>query len=84
MYSRISQHFKSLKLINRMNEAAIANYTEFYNLIDAHSHMTPWTELKDIVIQTVNNNKIAYGHNFWKCILQETLINNVYFKNIFI
>ncbi len=80
MYNKIIYHFKELNLLERMKLAAISHYTEFYNLIRNQLRVISWENIKQITLASISDNKNAYGNNYWKCILQEALINNSTFR----
>ncbi|MBP9741878.1 MAG: HNH endonuclease [Burkholderiales bacterium] len=80
IYNKIIYHFKELNLLERMKLSAINHFTEFYNLVINQLRVTDWENIKLTTVRSVYNNKNAYGHNHWKYILQESLINNEVFK----
>ena len=82
LYVKIKQHFASLGLLERMKEAAITEYTEFYNSIKAQLQHSNISDIKSCTLIIIHNNKVSYGHNHWKYIFQEALINNQNFINL--
>lgn len=82
LYVKIKQHFVSLGLLERMKKAALTEYTEFYNSIKAQLQHSNISNIKSCTLRTIQNNKISYGHNHWKYIFQETLINSQTFINL--
>lgn len=82
LYGKIKKHFKSLDLLERMKESAITEYKEFYNSIKVQLQHSNISNIKSCTLMTIQNNKISYGHNHWKYIFQEALINSQTFINL--
>lgn len=83
LYTKIKQHFSSLSLLERMKNAAITEYTEFYNFIKNQLNYSNINTIRDLTLHSIQDNKISYGHNHWKYIFQEELINNRTFIELF-
>lgn len=82
IFSKIEQHFESLGLLERMKLAAIGSYDEFCTTVKGFLSYLNMIQIRDSILISINNSKISYGHNHWKYIFQEALINSQTFINL--
>lgn len=79
----IKNHYNKLHLFERFKLKSIEYLSELESKISAFRRRL---SIEDIVIDlttAINDEKDAYGHNHWKCILESTLINSHLFMQRF-
>jgi hypothetical protein len=75
-YSVIENHYNKLHLFERFKLKSIEYLSELESKISAFRRRL---SLEDIILDlttAIDEEKEAYGHNHWKCILESTLINS--------
>ncbi|MGC2236174.1 MAG: hypothetical protein WA584_08435 [Pyrinomonadaceae bacterium] len=77
----IKSHYGRLHLPERFSDNRNDTITELENLIYAYRNRLPREEIIDAVEQKVKLDKLSFGHNYWKAILQQSLINSDIFMN---
>ena len=85
-WSLISNHFKDLHLRERMRRKAIAEFTEFRNRVRMQmENGGSREEVTEVTLQTCNANRIAYGANYWRAVLEEGLVrSDLFWDTIFV
>jgi len=83
IYARIHTHFTRLRLLERMRMSAVNNISELENTILSNLVHLSLAEAIDTVISTADRNRLAYGANYWKSILEGTLVQNDFFLKKF-
>lgn len=84
LFNLIKSHYTRLHLCERFNESIDQIITPLINSMKPYISKLPIDEIKDSVIQTSEKNKIAFGHNYWKSILEIELVNFNSFTNKFV
>lgn len=86
MFKLIESHFSKLDLFQRFKENSDTEVSELETLIKTSLDMYN-ISIDEIVLATIENeNRIRQlkGHNYWKSILKQTLVNNQDFMDRFI
>lgn len=79
----IKNHYNKLHLFERFKLKSIEYLSELESKISAFRRSL---SIEDIVIDlttAINDEKVAYGNNHWRCILESTLINSHLFLQRF-
>jgi hypothetical protein len=82
-FSVIENHYNKLHLFERFKLKSIEYLSELESKISAFRRRL---SVEDIIIDlttAINEEKEAYGHNHWKCILESALINSHLFMSRF-
>ena len=76
LYAKIENHYTNLHLIQRMKDASrtylsefISTYKHFYKKLGRDS-------IIEAVQESVEEDRVAYGYNYWKCSLRLALIDS--------
>ncbi len=76
LYAKIENHYTNLRLLQRMKEASrtylsefISSNKHFYRKLGRHS-------IIEAVRESIEEDRIAYGYNYWKCSLRLALIES--------
>lgn len=83
LFSKISGHFKGLHLFDRMKLKSIEYISEIENKITSHRHRLQLSEIATDLIDAAYKDKIAYGSNHWRCILEIGLLTSSNFMKRF-
>lgn len=74
-FRTISNHFEKLNLLDRMREKSNEVITEIINSLKTYYKITKDIEvLKNLISDEEEENKNAYGYNYWKSVLRLSLI----------
>ncbi len=84
LYERILNHYSRLKLCERYNQNIDSVVTPFLSSITSHINILPIDEIIKLAIETSERNKLAYGSNYWKSILEIELMTNTDFISQYI
>lgn len=82
-FSVIENHYNKLHLFERFKLKSIEYLSELESKISAFRRRL---SVEDIILDlttAIDEEKDAYGHNHWKCILESTLINSHLFMHRF-
>lgn len=83
IFSIIESHYEKLHLFDRMKLKSIEYVSELESRILAFRHRLSIDEIVIHLTTAVNDEKEAYGHNHWKCILELALLNSPAFMDKF-
>jgi len=83
LYSLIESHFTKLYLLNRFNLKSNDIISELINSINASKLKLNKFDTVELIQAKINADKILFGNNYFKSILEETLINNNAFIDSF-
>lgn len=75
-FELLENHYSRLQLPQRFKKESHKIISEFTNLISASSHLLNENQIKQFVLTKINEDKSVFGSNYYKSILEETLINN--------
>ncbi|WP_312765772.1 hypothetical protein [Epilithonimonas sp.] len=85
IFKTISNHYERLNLLERMREKSNEIITEIINSLKTYHKINSNIEsLKNFIEDEENENKEAYGYNYWKSVLRLSLIQYEEFWNKFI
>ncbi|RFZ90275.1 hypothetical protein D0C36_20985 [Mucilaginibacter conchicola] len=79
VFSLIESHFKSLKLLKRMREKSIPLISELRNTICSRLKNLPYAVIKEEIRETAEANRLDFGRNYWKSVVELELIECPYF-----
>lgn len=83
-FELLENHYSRLHLPQRFKNESNKIISELTNLISAGSHLLDENQIKQLVLTKINEDKVVFGNNYYKSILEEALINNqTYLDNIF-
>lgn len=84
-FDLIYSHFTRLRLFRRMELAAIGVVSELKNSILAGVERASLADVIQTVVSTAERNKVSYGSNYWKAILEIALVeSDVFLKHVFL
>jgi hypothetical protein len=84
IFDTIMTHYSRLHLLKRFNENINEVITSLENTIKAFLSELALDKIIPIIIEKSNKDKLAFGHNYWKSILEIALMNNAEYMNRFI
>lgn len=76
LFKLIENHFETLHLLERMRFKSIEYISEIENKILTFSKDLTLEQITENIRETVEKDKLAYGFNYWKCILELSLIES--------
>ena len=76
LFELIKSHYRSLNLCDRFQENIDKVITPLKNSISEFKNSLTVEEIVEINNKIIEKNKIAFGHNYWKCILEEKLMRD--------
>lgn len=76
LYNLIVEHYTRLNLLNRFRENIDNVVIPLKNSIDTYKHKLPIDEIVQVIIETSEKNKKSFGYNYWKSILEISLVSN--------
>ena len=82
LFELIKGHYKQLDLLNRMREKSIPLITEYKNMIENRVKNVQLADIINEFIDTAEANKIDFGANYWKSILEIGLVNSADFIDL--
>lgn len=74
--SLIDSHYTLLHLLERMRLSSSAYLAEFRNTLVAARKRLTNKEVVQMVFEKTADDKVCYGTNYWKSILEESLVND--------
>ena len=84
-YEIIKSHFSRLDLLKRMGERSNEEITNIINTIKGDYRLnSDISSIKSTITETENENKKAYGYNYWKSVLKLSIIEKDEFWDKFI
>ena len=83
IFNIIETHYNKLHLLERFSTNINDIVTTLENTINSFITKVSLEEIKDTIIEKCNKDKIAFGYNYWKSILETELVNNVEYMKRF-
>ena len=84
-YEIIESHFSRLDLLRRMRERSNEEITNIINTIRGYYNLNSDIDtIKSVITKIEEDNKEAYGYNYWKSVLKLSIIEKDEFWNKFI
>ena len=83
IFEIIETHYNRLHLLERFSANASEVITSLESTINSFVRKLPLDDIKNAIIEKCNLDKIAFGHNYWKSILEIELTNNDEYMNRF-
>ena len=84
-YKIIESHFSRLDLLRRMRERSNEEITNIINTIRGYYNLNSDIDtIKSVITKIEEDNKEAYGYNYWKSVLKLSIIEKDEFWNKFI
>ena len=80
-FDLLENHYSRLHLPQRFKKESHKIISELTNLISASSRLLDENQIKQLVLTKINEDKSVFGSNYYKSILEETLINNQAYLN---
>ncbi|QIA07130.1 hypothetical protein [Draconibacterium halophilum] len=81
-YNLIRNHYERLHLCERFERNNDVVISPLENIIRTFSQTLEIEEVKELIEETSLRNKIYYGQNYWKSILEIALVNNEDFLSL--
>lgn len=76
LYTKIKNHYTNLYLIQRMKEASRTYLSEFISTYKHFYRRLGRDCIIEAVRESVEEDRVAYGYNYWKCSLRLALIDS--------
>lgn len=76
LFSIIESHFEKLHLFNRFKSRTNTIITEMQNVINAYKTKVSLEDFINMTYEKIEMDKLLHGHNHYKVVLEEALINN--------
>lgn len=84
LFELLESHYRKLYLPNRFSKKSNDIISELKNIIISNKLFLDKTQIVQVVQEKINRDKILFGCNYYKSILEETLINNeIFIDSIF-
>ncbi|MBU2905107.1 hypothetical protein KO529_09955 [Arenibacter algicola] len=83
-FNLILSHYTELHLLERFTENIDSVITPLENTINKFRQKLPLNEITDLIIETSEVNKLSFGHNYWKSILEIALVTSEEFLQRFV
>ena len=84
LFNLISSHFSRMHLLSRFSIKSSDIISELTNLIISSKPKLGEEDIKEIILKKVQKDKDIFGNNYYKSILEESLVNSVgYMKKFF-
>ncbi|GHT51705.1 hypothetical protein AGMMS49982_09870 [Bacteroidia bacterium] len=77
IFEIIESHYERLRLLQRFSENINEVVTSLENTINSFIDKLPIAKIREAVIEKSNKDKLAFGHNYWKSILEIALVTDV-------
>lgn len=84
LFKIIETHYNRLHLLERFSANINEVITSLESTITSFISKLSLDEIRDSIIEKSNRDRIAFGHNYWKSILEIELMNNAEYMNRFI
>jgi hypothetical protein len=83
-FNLIDSHFTRLKLFKRMKRSAVGMVSELKNSIISGVEKASLVDVVDTVKSTALRNKVSYGNNHWKAVLEIALVeSDIFLAHVF-
>lgn len=76
LFSRIESHYSRLHLCQRFSENTDSVITPLINQINGHLDKLEIEDIIELIEDSSERNKVSYGYNYWKSVLELELIAN--------
>jgi len=76
-FELIHSHYSRLHLLERFSDNTNEVITSLENTINAFLSELSLEKIIPTIIDKINRDKLAFGHNYWKSILEFELVNNL-------
>jgi 5-methylcytosine-specific restriction endonuclease McrA len=84
IFELLENHYSRLNLFKRFKKESHKIISELTNLISASINLLDRDQIKELVLSKIDADKAIFGNNYYKSILEESLINNqIYLNSIF-
>jgi hypothetical protein len=80
-YNLLLSHYDKLNLTERFNENSNHIVTELENLIISQKVHLDRNQIVEVVMYKTTRDKLKFGHNYWKPILEQELVNSRLFMD---
>jgi hypothetical protein len=84
VFEIIKTHYNRLHLLERFNANINEAITSLENTITSFIGKLPIEDIKNSIIEKSHRDRIAFGYNYWKSILEIELMNSAEYMNRFI
>lgn len=84
LFEIIETHYSRLHLLERFSANIHEVITSLENTITSFMDKLPLNEIKNSILEKSTLDKMAFGYNYWKSILEIELVNNAEYMNRFI
>jgi hypothetical protein len=74
LYTKIENHYTNLHLLQRMKEASRTYLSEFISTYKHFYKKSGRDSIIEAVRESIEEDRVAYGYNYWKCSLKSALI----------
>ncbi|WP_018462816.1 hypothetical protein [Segatella paludivivens] len=81
LYKKIENHYTNLHLIQRMKAASLTYLAEFISTNKHYYKKLGRESIIEAVLESIDEDRRAYGFNYWKCSLKLALISSEVFWN---
>lgn len=82
-FNLLLNHYNRLNLLERFSENSNTIVTELENLISSQQLHLDKDQIIEVVMDKTTRDKIMFGHNYWKPILEQELVKSDIFMNRF-
>ncbi len=84
LFELIENHYEKLHLCKRFSENIDSVVTDLNHTIMSFIGKIPLNEIVESVVERSAKNKAAFGHNYWKSVLEIALVNDKHYLNQFV
>lgn len=83
-FNLIVSHYEKLNLLKRFSENSNSTVTELKNLVSSQKIYLDLNQIVEVVMDKTTRDKMMFGYNYWKPILEQELVNsNIFMDRIF-
>lgn len=79
LFGVLCNHYKNLHLFERMRDASITYLSDFIATIKPHLKRHSKEYIIETVLESIHEERMGYGFNYWKCSLKIALIHSPIF-----
>jgi len=84
LFNLISSHFSRMHLLSRFSIKSSDIISELSNLIVSSKPKLGEEDIKEVILNKIQKDKEIFGNNYYKSILEESLVNSIdYMKQFF-
>ena len=81
LFEIIKNHYNNLHLLGRFNNGINEIVTSLEHTIRSFGKNLTTEELSNLIVEKSNQDRVVFGHNFWKSILEIELAQNIDYLN---